>query len=317
MLLDADDPSRVIARTARAAPGARDRRRASRHRPERRLPDRDRRGRRRALRVLRHGRLQDRRRAARPREDHTMTRTLRRHRRRRLSWRCSPRWLVVGPTTSTRGGRRPLTNLAHLDFLGTTVTPPAQPRPHDVPARAEPDSACSGPTPTAATTGTTTVIGGGAYDAATNTWAQGAFNADDITRAAVVYLRHWQQTGDDDQPRARRTTCCARSPTCRPATGPNAGNVVLWMQPDGTLNPQRRSRRSCRTRPTAAESYWLARTVWALGEGYAAFRHADPAFAAFLRQRLDLAIARRPAPGARRATARYRGHRRRCGRRPG
>ena len=31
--------------------------------------------------------------------------------------------------------------------------------------------------------------------------------------------------------------------------------------------------------------------MWALGEGYADFRTSDPAFAAFLRQRLDLAIA--------------------------
>ena len=62
------------------------------------------------------------------------------------------------------------------------------------------------------------------------------------------------------------------------------------MQPDGTLNPS----------PTPSDipdpsdsgaSYWLARTVWALGEGYADFRNADPAFAAFLKQRLDLAVA--------------------------
>ena len=50
-------------------------------------------------------------------------------------------------------------------------------------------------------------------------------------------------------------------------------------------------------------SYWLARTVWALGEGYAAFRHADPAFATFLRQRLDLSIAAVQRAGPRRATA--------------
>ncbi len=31
--------------------------------------------------------------------------------------------------------------------------------------------------------------------------------------------------------------------------------------------------------------------MWALGEGYAAFRDADPAFAAFLKERLDLSIA--------------------------
>src|SRR5215218_3749644 len=39
-------------------------------------------------------------------------------------------------------------------------------------------------------------VGGGAYDPATNTWGQGAFDADDMTRAAVVYLRHWRQFGD-------------------------------------------------------------------------------------------------------------------------
>ena len=38
------------------------------------------------------------------------------------------------------------------------------------------------------------------------------------------------------------------------------------------------------------ESYWLARTVWALGEGYAAFV-PRPAFAAFLRDRMDLSLA--------------------------
>ena len=35
-------------------------------------------------------------------------------------------------------------------------------------------------------------VGGGAYDAASNTYGQGAFNADDIARAAVVYVRHWR-----------------------------------------------------------------------------------------------------------------------------
>ena len=80
----------------------------------------------------------------------------------------------------------------------------------------------------------------------TDTWGQGAFNADDISRAAVVYLRHWQATGSTDQPATRRTRCCAASPTCRPPRGPNAGNVVLWMQPDGTLNPQRRARGAAR-----------------------------------------------------------------------
>ena len=59
-------------------------------------------------------------------------------------------------------------------------------------------------------------VGGGAYDAATDTWGQGAFNADDVTRAAVVYLRDWQQTAAPPAA-TRRTTCCAASPTTRPS----------------------------------------------------------------------------------------------------
>ena len=67
-------------------------------------------------------------------------------------------------------------------------------------------------------------------------------------------------------------------------TGPNAGNFLLWMQPDGTLNPTP-------TPPGQPEpgrrgaSYWLARSLWALGEGYATFRSSDPAFAATLAAR--------------------------------
>jgi hypothetical protein len=61
------------------------------------------------------------------------------------------------------------------------------------------------------------------------------------------------------------------------------------MQPDGTLDSS----------PVPVEppdpsdsgpSYWLARTIWALGEGYAAFRGPDPSFAAFLRRRMELAV---------------------------
>jgi hypothetical protein len=73
------------------------------------------------------------------------------------------------------------------------------------------------------------------------------------------------------------------------ASGPNAGNVVLWMQPDGTLN--RSADPPELPDPSDSDaSYWLARTIWALGEGYAAFRRADPAFARFLRNRLELAV---------------------------
>ncbi len=71
-------------------------------------------------------------------------------------------------------------------------------------------------------------------------------------------------------------------------SGAHRGNVVLWMQPDGTLNPSAEPVELPDPSDSDA-SYWLARTVWALGEGYAAFKRADPAFARFLSRRMDLA----------------------------
>ena len=65
LLLDPNDPSRVLDRTDRAADGAADRGRAGRHGCQRRLSDRDRRDRRPAVRLLRHGRRPHRRRRAR------------------------------------------------------------------------------------------------------------------------------------------------------------------------------------------------------------------------------------------------------------
>src|SRR6185295_3918775 len=43
--------------------------------------------------------------------------------------------------------------------------------------------------------GTYRRLGGGQYDPVSDTYGQGALNADDISRAAVVYLRHWRATG--------------------------------------------------------------------------------------------------------------------------
>src|SRR6266508_2119542 len=129
---------------------------------------------------------------------------------------------------------------------------------------------------------------GGAYDPATNTWGQGAFNADDLTRASVVYLRHWRQVGDDHS--RRLAYQLLRGVTyLQTSSGPNAGNVVLWMQPDGSLNLTPTPPDNPNPSDTGP-SYWLARAIWALGEGYAAFRTVDPAFARFLRARLDLAL---------------------------
>ena len=75
------------------------------------------------------------------------------------------------------------------------------------------------------------------------------------------------------------------------ASGPNAGNVVLWMQPDGTLNPQRRARWSCPTRPTATRP-----TGWPAPSGRSAratppSSDERPGVRALPAQRLDLAVA--------------------------
>lgn len=188
--------------------------------------------------------------------------------------------------SATAGAASALTNLAHLDFLGAEVSPPAQ---------AGHSTYGSGPIGVLWTyadrraDGSYARVGGGAFDPATNTWGQGAFNADDVARAAVVYLRHYKLRGD----RHSRDTAYGllRGLTyLQTATGQFAGNVVLWMQPDGTLNPSAEPVEL----PDPSDSgpaYWLARTVWALGEGYAIFRTIDPGFAAFLRARLELAIA--------------------------
>lgn len=181
-----------------------------------------------------------------------------------------------------------LTNLAHLDFLGDRVNPPNRARHTTYRINAHPRIGVLWTYSERQDDGSYNRIGGGTYDPETNTYEQGAYNADDMTRAAVVYLRHWQLYGDDHSRRYARQLL--RGVTyLQTSSGPNRGNVVLWMQPDGSLNRS----------PVIVElpdpsdsgpSYWLGRTLWALGEGYAAFKETDPAFARFLRNRMELAI---------------------------
>jgi hypothetical protein len=139
--------------------------------------------------------------------------------------------------------------------------------------------------------GTFTRVGGGTLDAATGHWTQGAFNADDISRAAIVFLRAHAAFGDaDDLDTARELL---RTLTyLQVDSGPLAGNVVLWMQSDGALN--RSAIPVELPDPSDSdESYWLARTVWALGEGIAAFAETDADFSAFLVERLHLSLTAR------------------------
>lgn len=182
--------------------------------------------------------------------------------------------------------RAPLTNLAHLNFLGEEVTPPAQPGHTTYRLAAEPNVGVLWTYADRREDGHYDRIGGGEYDPATDTYSQGAFNADDLSRAAIVYIRHWHRTGDPAS-REHAYQLLRGLTYLQTASGPNAGNVVLWMQPDGTLNPSARPV-ELPDPSDSGPSYWLARTVWALGEGHAAFR--GTAFGSFLRQRLDLAI---------------------------
>lgn len=181
-----------------------------------------------------------------------------------------------------------LTNLDHLDFLYDTVSPPQQEGHTTYELASEPQLGTVWTYADRREGGVYDRVGGGPYDAATDTWGQGAFNADDLSRAAVVYLRHWQQFGDAHS-REHAYQLLRTLTYLQTVSGENAGNVVLWMQPDGSLN---RSPEPVELPDPSdsGESYWLARTIWALGEGYAAFAEKDPLFADFLADRLDLAL---------------------------
>ncbi|MGH3310989.1 MAG: hypothetical protein ACRDP3_10450 [Streptomyces sp.] len=183
---------------------------------------------------------------------------------------------------------RPLANLDHLDFLGDTVRPARQAGHDTYRLDEEPALGTLWTYADRQQDGSYRRIGGGTHDPETGYYEQGAFNADDVARAAVVYLRHWRGTGAATSRRSAyellRGLCYLQT-----TDGPHAGNIVLWQQADGTLN------RSAYPPETpdpsdSGPSYWLARLIWALGEGYAAFRRADPAFARFLRARTDLAL---------------------------
>jgi hypothetical protein len=181
-----------------------------------------------------------------------------------------------------------LTNLAHLDFLTSTVSPAPQQNHTTYRLTQEPGVGVLWVYADHQADGSFHRVGGGDYDPVKNTYGQGAFDADDLSRAAVAYLSAWKQFGDDSA-RQHAYQLLRGLTYMQDASGPHAGNVVLWMQPDGTLNPT----------PTppddpnpadSGSSFWLGRTIWALGTGYAAFKTADPGFAGFLRQRLNLAL---------------------------
>jgi hypothetical protein len=184
---------------------------------------------------------------------------------------------------------QPLTNVAHLDFLLDEVAPAGTAEHTTYRLAEEPALVMPWTYADARDGGTFERVGGGEFDPETGYYGQGAFNADDVTRAAVVYLRHWQQSGDAAS-KQKAYELLRSVAYFQTATGPNAGNVVLWMQDDGTLNPSAEPA-ELPDPSDSGESYWLARTLWALGEGYAAFRDVDAEFAAFLQDRMQLGVA--------------------------
>lgn len=194
--------------------------------------------------------------------------------------------LVALPQIAAAQAR--LTNLGHLDFLGAEIKPPQQDGHDTYRLDSEPAIGVLWTYAEHQSDGSFRRVGGGAYDPVTGHYGQGAFNTDDIARACVVYVRDWQQNHTVASRRTAYQLLRGLS-YLQTISGPHAGNPLLWMQSDGTLTPSA-------TPPDnpdpsdSGPSYWLARTIWALGEGYAAFRSSDRKFAAFLRGRLDLAV---------------------------
>ncbi|WP_245933253.1 hypothetical protein [Arthrobacter livingstonensis] len=120
----------------------------------------------------------------------------------------------------------------------------------------------------------TRVGGGDVTNAAKGYYAQGAFDADDIARAVVVYVRDWQQTHSEAS-RQHAYGLLRDLTYLQTSSGPDAGNVVLWQQSDGSLNATPTPPDS--PNPSdASDSFWLARTIWALGESYPCSAQAIP-----------------------------------------
>ena len=199
--------------------------------------------------------------------------------------------LVTRPgVTAASSPNRPLTNLAHLDLLGAEVSPPAQAG-HTT-YLAEPRSlrsGCCGPMPTGRPTGP---IGGSVAASTTRPPTRGARAPSTPTTSRA---RPWSTCGTGSRPEPSRAagglpaTAGADLPADRRRAQRRQRGAVDAARRHA--EPERRAGRA----PDPSDSgpsYWLARTIWALGEAYPAFRDSDPAFAGFLRDRLDLALAR-------------------------
>ena len=182
-----------------------------------------------------------------------------------------------------------LTNLAHLDFLTDTVDPAGPARTHHLPAGREPAVGVLWVYADHQPDGSFQRVGGGDYDPPRTPTAR----APTTPTTSPAPPSSTCGTGGSSATRTAATQAyqLLRGLTyLQTASGPNAGNVVLWMQPDGTLNPSADPAETARTRPTPARP-----TGWPAPSGPSARatpRSATPTrrSPAFLRDRLDLAV---------------------------
>ena len=130
--------------------------------------------------------------------------------------------------TSTASASAPVTNLSHLTFLLDSVPLLPAVAGHTTYQQASQPSA-QAPWVYANSEGDGTyqrVGGGNITDAAKGWYAQGAFDADDIARSAVVYLRDWAQnkTASSEQ---HAYELLRELTYLQDSSGPDAGNIVL------------------------------------------------------------------------------------------
>lgn len=102
---------------------------------------------------------------------------------------------------------------------------------------------------------------------------EGLAALDDVARAAIVYLWHYEQTGDEESLELARA--CLNFVMYMQAEDGEFYNFVTDAQ--GTIN---------RTGNTSFKSlsWWAMRGLWALGEGVRVFDTVDPAYADILSQ---------------------------------
>ena len=146
---------------------------------------------------------------------------------------------VQAPAATAARSASQLTNLAHLDFLTDTVDAADRRPGHTTyrPRRANPTVGVLWVYANHQADGSFQRIGGGNYDAVRQHLRAGCLRrrrhlpGRGRLPAALASLTATRTAATSAYQLLRGLTYL------QTASGPNAGNVVLWMQPDGTLNP--------------------------------------------------------------------------------